>query len=287
MTAMRMPQPIATLNSRFGKFVSTNVIIAFVTMVVIVGGTFYIWNGKQAEIDNISQQITETDTNSQHYETLISQMHILQGEYSVLAKRYLENKETTTALQAQFANDVAAICLKHHVEFTGLNFGTLNGSNPPVPEVKVDENGNANHATQALTNPAVPTTPKIVTNLGGDNPGDPSTSRPNIPASLFDRIPTTITITGSWHDLVEAMQDISRQHVLMSISDPDIKGDRNGMGTLSFTSQLLTPAILIVPELLAAPEQVDAQPRAATPTARAHRKASHHHHATPHTKSKA
>jgi hypothetical protein len=128
MTAMRMPQPIATLNSRFGKFVSTNVIIAFVTMVVIVGGTFYIWNGKQAEIDNISQQITETDTNSQHYETLISQMHILQGEYSVLAKRYLENKETTTALQAQFANDVAAICLKHHVIF-----GTLNGSNPPVP----------------------------------------------------------------------------------------------------------------------------------------------------------
>jgi hypothetical protein len=223
----------------------TTVYVLFAAFVLLIGG-FGVWQLHAADLARISDQIQTQQANLVSYQDLIGKRNVLSKTYTKLARQYLSDQATPTSVEAKFTDILANVAAKDHVEFVGITYGTLNGSNPPPPDPHVDESGQPVKAPSDLTPPPS----DAVTNLGGRGPGDPGLGRPNIPTDLFTRIPAGVTYKGDWRNLLLAMQDISKENVLMSVSRPEVRRLTGGTLVAAFNVQLLTPAITVVPALL-------------------------------------
>ena len=227
------------------KFLDTNRIwiLVGVILTIFLGG--YVWWTNQSKINDLDNKLSDANINQNRYMALIAQKNALRAQYINLSKIDIGKKEEVANREEAVMDDVTHISEKHKIVFVGAAFGEINGSNPPPPNPYVDRNGQP-FSPGTLPQGAVTNTQSSVADLGGSAPGDPKTGRPNIPPSLFTRIPVAVTIKGQWRNLAESLQDISKQNVLMSIADPEVRRlDKDNL-TLSFTAQILLPAVTIL-----------------------------------------
>jgi len=209
----------------------------------VLFGSIIWWNG-QGRMSDLDAKISEANDNQTKYMTLIARRDALRRQYAELADNLLSTKPEIADLEASFIDTLNRIIKRHHVSIVGVNYGAVNGSNPPPPNPYVDANGKPLN-TSALVAPGAQTGAAVI-DLGGRAPGDPKSDRPTIPPALFTRVPVAIVIKGNWSDLVSSLQDISRQNLLMSVADPDVQRLDKSNLTLSFTTQILMPAVTIM-----------------------------------------
>jgi hypothetical protein len=224
----------------------TTLYIIFAAVVLLIGG-FAVWQLHAPDLQKIADDTTTAQDNLSSYEQLIAKKNMFRKTYTQLASKYLSQQSSPTSIEAKFTDILANVATRDNVQFVGITYGTLNGSNPPPPDPHIDANGQPIQQPQTALAP--PPTDSI-TNLGGRGPGDPQFGRPDIPTSLFTRIPAGVTYKGQWRNLLLAIQDISKQNVLMSVSRPEVRRLEGTNLIASFNVQLLTPAITIVPDLL-------------------------------------
>lgn len=216
-------------------------------MLTVIFG-FIIWFNAQSKLTNLNTQISDSNDRESKYIALIAQKNSLHRHYVELLDVYVGQKKEIANLQAAFFNDVDKTTKKYHVQFVGAAIGAINGSNPPAPNPYVDKSGqpiglqNIQNAAPGSQNQA---RGSLETDLGGRATGDPKTEQPVIPPGLFTRVPVTITLKGSWRGLASSLQDISKEDILMSIADPEVKKlDKDNL-TLSFSLQILIPAVTL------------------------------------------
>lgn len=217
-----------------------------VVLTLFIGG-YIAYNGQQ----RLGELNTKLDTANQsqiRLQALIAQRDVLRKQYRTLAEIYIGKQKEVANLEAAFIEDIVHITKKNNVEFVGEVFGVVNGSNPPAPNPYVDRNGQA--VDQATVQAAVAAQNQqraaSIIDLGGRDSGDPTVNRPSISPTLFDRVPVSVTLKGHWNNLTSTLQDISRQNVLMSVADPEVrKFDKDNL-TLSFVAQILVPAVTIM-----------------------------------------
>jgi hypothetical protein len=175
---------------------------AMLGFVMVMACSGWLYRTQYAAWQNARFDIAQLQRQRTIDARLIAAEPQLQREYATLRARYHEDDETITTIQARFLRDLQAICRRHSVALSALDFSPSQGRGAPVTR----------------------------TRLGATQPGDPPQSGDErAVASAFVEIPAHLTLTGSYRDVLATLASISGPPYFAQALDPALSADPHGV----------------------------------------------------------
>lgn len=187
----------------------------------LVAGIPGLWIAHNLHAGPIADAQSTLASNQAQYvsvTTLIARIPALRSEYERLAKSYMPRTTNTSYWQSNFMG-----VLQREVNMRRIRVDEVSWTTQPEP---------------------LPIPPDVIGSTIGTSP-----------AATFNEIPCLVSIHGSWRQILPALADMPKQHILMSVSDPIVNVDAPNL-LFKFRADVLVPRVQ--PVVMATPQVVGA-----------------------------